>query len=185
MPIVAIRLGVAGLLALAMSAVWALGTTVAASGYDGPTFTYDDSGHVLSDYLVRDAAARTPDGTEGAEVIPRLGSIRVSSRFSARELVAPRSPHIDPGDVANRTPQQIDDLADDAGLIPRGPDPKAGRGAYTDPVTGEQRILCHSGACPPHAHVNDPAGNRLDINGNIVSPESPAAHLPLSTDASP
>jgi len=98
---------------------------------------------------------------------------------------APRSAHIDPGDIANRTPQQIDDLANDAGLIPRGPDPQAGRGAYIDPVTGEQRILCHPGACPPHAHVNDPAGNRLDISGNIVSPESPAAHLPLSTDASP
>ncbi|MCP3886299.1 MAG: hypothetical protein GY700_12655 [Propionibacteriaceae bacterium] len=107
MPNVAIRLGVAGLLALAMSAVWALGTTVAASSYDGPTFTYDDSGHVVSDYMVRDAAARTPDGTEGAEVIPRLGSIRVSSRFSARELVAPSTPSTFRGDL--RSPSQIFD----------------------------------------------------------------------------
>lgn len=102
-----------------------------------------------------------------------------------RSLVASNSPHIDPGDFANRTPQQIDDLANDAGPIPRGPDPQTGRGAYIDPVTGEQKILCHPGACPPHAHVNDPAGNRLDINGNIVSPGSPEAHLPLSTDVSP
>ena len=97
---------------------------------------------------------------------------------------APRSPHINPADVANRTPQQIDDLAKELGLVPRGPNPKAGRGAYVDQVTGEQRILCHSNACPPHAHVNDPAGNRLDIDGNLVPPESPEAHLPISTDPS-
>ncbi len=99
--------------------------------------------------------------------------------------VAPRSPHIDPADVAHHTPQQIDDLATDAGLIPRGPDPQSGLGSYIDPVTGQQRVLCHPGACPPHAHVNDPLGNRLDINGNIVSPESPAAHLPLTTGTTP
>lgn len=32
---------------------------------------------------------------------------------------------------------------------------------------------------PPHAHVNDPSGARLDINGNPVAPESPEAHLPI------
>ncbi|WP_264802637.1 hypothetical protein, partial [Acetobacter fabarum] len=66
-----------------------------------------------------------------------------------------------------------------SGLVPRGPDPMNGRGAYIDPVTGEQRILSHPNADPPHAHVNDPFGTRLDINGNPVEPESPEAHLPI------
>ncbi len=128
---------------------------------------------------------RNEDWVNGETSADRLLGAHGPDLRLAPDLVAPRSPHVDPGDVANRTPQQIDDLANDAGLIPRGPDPQAGRGAYIDPVTGEQRILCHPGACPPHAHVNDPTGTRLDINGNIVSPESPAAHLPLSTEASP
>jgi hypothetical protein len=66
-------------------------------------------------------------------------------------------------------------------LIPKGPDPQGGQGAYIDPVTGEQRILIHpvDPTSGPHAHVNDPSGQRLDINGNVVPPDSPAAHLPL------
>lgn len=31
----------------------------------------------------------------------------------------------------------------------------------------------------PHKHLYDEAGNSLDINGNIVSPKSPDAHIPL------
>lgn len=31
----------------------------------------------------------------------------------------------------------------------------------------------------PHKHLYDEAGNSLDINGNIVSPKSPGAHIPL------
>ena len=31
----------------------------------------------------------------------------------------------------------------------------------------------------PHKHLYDGAGNPLDINGNIVSPKSPDAHIPL------
>ena len=54
-------------------------------------------------------------------------------------------------------------------------------GSYNDPITGEQRILVHptpktGGA---HCHVNDSDGNRVDINGNPVDSDSPAAHLPL------
>ncbi|EGW21445.1 RHS repeat-associated core domain-containing protein [Methylobacter tundripaludum] len=93
------------------------------------------------------------------------------------------SPHIDPKEVAGKTPSQIDQIARDKGLIPTG-DPKSGKGAYIDPVTGKQRVLTHpdpqSGCTGPHCHVNNPAGERLDINGNVVSPESPEAHLPLN-----
>jgi hypothetical protein len=31
----------------------------------------------------------------------------------------------------------------------------------------------------PHQHIYDPAGNPLDINGNIVDYKSPDAHIPL------
>lgn len=89
------------------------------------------------------------------------------------------SPHIDPKDVGGKTPEEIEKLAGDKGLQPKGPDPKGGRGAFVDPVTGEQRVLVHPGGPCPHCHVNNPQGQRLDINGNVVAPESPAAHLPL------
>ncbi|WP_249173912.1 DUF637 domain-containing protein [Burkholderia sp. AU19243] len=94
---------------------------------------------------------------------------------------APESPTIDPADVAGKTPEEIDQHAKDSGLIPKGPNPQGGQGAYVDPVTGEQRILIHPADPCPHCHVNNPSGERLDINGNPVAPESPAAHLPLNT----
>ena len=89
----------------------------------------------------------------------------------------PQSPHINPQELAGKTPAEIGEASRNAGLIPRGPDPDSGQGAYVDPVTGEQRVLIH----PEHAHfhVNNPAGERLDINGQVVAPESLAAHLPL------
>jgi hypothetical protein len=87
------------------------------------------------------------------------------------------SPHIDPQGLAGKTPAEIGQAARDAGLIPRGPDPDSGQGSYVDPVTGKQRILVHPAY--GHFHVNSPAGERLDINGQIVAPESSAAHLPL------
>ena len=90
------------------------------------------------------------------------------------------SPVIDPKDVADKTPDEIDKLARDKGLIPKGPDPKNGIGAYIDPKTGKQRVLCHTNCSNPHGHVNDPDGNRLDINGDHVPPESPDAHLPIN-----
>ncbi len=93
---------------------------------------------------------------------------------------APQSPEINPGEVAGQSPEKIDRIAKDKGLIPKGPNPQAGQGSYTDPVTGKQRILVHPDAdCGPHCHVNDPEGNRLDESGNKVPPESPEAHLPL------
>jgi hypothetical protein len=67
-------------------------------------------------------------------------------------------------------------------LIPKGPDPAHGKGAYVDPVTGKQRVLVHpDGSGGGHAHVNDPSGQRLDASGRPVPPESPNAHLPLGS----
>jgi hypothetical protein len=92
-----------------------------------------------------------------------------------------RSPYINPKSVAGKSPSEIDQLARQKGLTPKGSDPMSGKGAYIDPVTGKQRVLIHPDAsCGPHCHVNNPAGERLNINGQVVPPESPAAHLPLS-----
>jgi hypothetical protein len=52
-----------------------------------------------------------------------------------------------------------------------------GKGAYVDPVTGVQRILIHP--ADREYHVNNPNGERLDINGNVVDAKSLSAHLPL------
>ena len=105
----------------------------------------------------------------------------VGSRLDG--LIFNQSPQIDPKDVAGKTPSEIDRLAREKGLHPKGPDPQGGRGAYIDPVTGQQRILIHPGdqGCTPHCHVNDASGRRLDVSGNVVPPESPPAHLPLRT----
>jgi hypothetical protein len=90
------------------------------------------------------------------------------------------SPHIEPVGVAGKKPDEIDEIARGKGLIPKGPDPKTGRGAYIDPKTGEQRILIHpDGPTGGHIHVNDSDGNRLDITGKHVPVESPEAHLPI------
>ncbi|SPB17148.1 hemagglutinin [Caballeronia novacaledonica] len=89
------------------------------------------------------------------------------------------SPQINPTDVAGKTPQDIAQHATDQGLVPKGPDPMSGKGAYLDPVTGQQRVLIHPDGECPHCHVNDSSGARLDINGNRVPSESPDAHLPL------
>jgi hypothetical protein len=93
---------------------------------------------------------------------------------------AGESPTIDPKDVGGKSAADIEKLAGEKGLEAKGPDPKGGRGSFVDPVTGEQRILIHpDGKGGGHTHVNDASGQRLDINGKPVAPESPAAHLPL------
>jgi hypothetical protein len=89
------------------------------------------------------------------------------------------SPYINPRDLAGKTPAEIGQAARDAGLIQRGPDPENGQGSYLDPVTGEQRVLIHPEF--GHFHVNSPAGDRLDIDGRTVAPESLSAHLPLGS----
>jgi len=92
------------------------------------------------------------------------------------------SPDINPQDVVGKTPEEIDKIAQDAGLIPK-PDSssvKEGKGAYVDPVTGKQRVLIHPNGKPfPHGHVNTPAGDRVNKNGDVVPPESVDAHLPI------
>ncbi len=94
---------------------------------------------------------------------------------------APVSPEIDPRDVAGKKPAEIDALAKEKGLIPKG-DPMSGNGSYVDPVTGQQRVLIHptpKNGDPAHSHVNNPQGERLDIDGNVVPAESKPAHLGL------
>lgn len=92
------------------------------------------------------------------------------------------SPEIDPKDIAGNSPEEIDKIAKDKGLIPKGPNPQEGQGSYIDPVTGKQRILVHPDADGGgHCHVNDCDGNRLDEDGNEVPDESPDAHLPIDT----
>ena len=87
---------------------------------------------------------------------------------------------LEPGDFAGKSPGDIDKVARAKGLIPKGPDPMGGQGAYVDPVTGKQRVLVHpDGSGGGHVHVNDPNGQRLGANGQPVDPDSPDAHLPL------
>jgi RHS repeat-associated protein len=100
----------------------------------------------------------------------------------------PTSPEVKPSDIAGKTPAEIDAIAKEKGLIPKGSNPQAGQGSYIDPVTGKQRVLVHPDAKDPsksHTHVNNPAGERQDIDGNTVAPETPEAHLPLGTAAPP
>lgn len=116
-------------------------------------------------------------------LLPNFGAIARDGRITdPRRLLSERAGpvgHISPSEVAGRTPAQIDARARELGLSPRGPDPAGGRGAYIDPQTGQQRILSHPNATPPHGHLNNPAGQRIDIHGDVVPPESSAAHLPL------
>jgi len=100
----------------------------------------------------------------------------------------PASPEVKPSEIAGKTPGEIDSIAKEKGLAPMGPNPQEGKGSYVDPVTGKQRILVHPDAedsSRSHVHVNNPAGERQDIDGNTVPPESRQAHLPLGTPVSP
>ena len=90
--------------------------------------------------------------------------------------------HLVPSDVYGKTPAEIDARARQIGLIPRGGDPMHDRGSYVDPVTQQERILSHplDKRFGPHGHVNDPQGNRLDMNGKVVGLKTPEAHLPIN-----
>jgi len=128
----------------------------------------------------KQAAAQKAFQQEEAVIKPQDQPVDLAKDGSG---VAGESPQINPAEVAGKTPQQVDEYARSKGLIPKGPDPMAGRGAYVDPVTGEQRILCHPDGAPDgHLHVNDPSGQRLDQSGEPVAPESPDAHLPLGDE---
>ncbi len=130
-------------------------------------------------------------GTHDTEVIKRTYNFEVEDfhtyyvgdeEILVHNMCKPKSPDINPKDIAGKTPSEIDKIATDSGLIRQGPDAKGGRGSFDDPVTGNQRVLVHPNADCPHCHVNNPAGERLDIDGNVVGRESPEAHLPLGED---
>ncbi len=126
---------------------------------------------------VADAA----DHVRDAEKVARVAD-KAEETGKLRGLLPERggpAGHIWPHEVVNKTPVEIDRRARQLGLSPRGPDPAMGRGAYVDPQTGIQRVLSHPEATVPHAHVNDPSGKRIDMHGDHVPSESPAAHLPI------
>ena len=93
-------------------------------------------------------------------------------------------PHVHPSEVVGRTPAEIDALARERGLQPRGPAPMAGRGAYVDPATNSAVVEVHPRdnlGQPPHAHVYNSDGQRLQADGSVApSRESPEAHLPIT-----
>lgn len=66
-------------------------------------------------------------------------------------------------------------------LVPKGPAPMEGKGAYVDPATNSARIEIHPHdnlGQDPHAHVYEPQGQRLAADGTVApSRESKAAHL--------
>jgi hypothetical protein len=138
-------------------------------------------------YGATEALSPTPTTPTGNVVFVSSGAATRSKGLAQRLfavrghfLATEESPLLNPADFAGQTPAEADQLARDSGLISKGPDPMNGRGSYIDPVTGEQRVLIHpDDPAGGHLHVNDPSGQRLDINGNPVNPNSPAAHLPI------
>ncbi len=158
------------------------GPTEAGSGTDTETAEAQASepapaaGTASADYPSMGELARNP-------ALARYESVPETPGEPATEYcpasAAEQPPGINPNEVAGKTPAEIDAIAREKGLILKEPDPMNGKGAYVDPVTGQQRILVHPGEEPPAAHVNDPSGGRLDINGNPLQRTSPTAHLPF------
>ena len=116
----------------------------------------------------------------------RAAGVLGDAAGDARRLIPERAGpvgHISPGEVMNRTPSEIDANARRIGLNPQGPDPAHGRGSYTDPVTGEQRILSQpNDRHGPHGHVNGPDGRRVGPSGTPVGKRTDDAHLPIRRD---
>jgi len=136
------------------------------------------------DRLDEEAREGFPPPGEATPPRPDTGEWGPNGECVRPELRSPEaniSPTLDPSHFAGRSPAEIDSLARSHGLIPRGRDPMNGIGSYIDPITGAQRILSHGNDPEPHMHVNDSNGQRLDINGNPVHPNDPAAHLPIGT----
>ena len=140
---------------------------------------------VESPYAPETAAGPEEATKSAAPITDTQASPRRSTASDTPRRIAsgaPTSPVINPSEVAGKTPAEIDALARERGLIPKGPDPMKGNGAYVDPVTGKQRILINPNEESPHVHVNDSTGNRLDINGNVIDRRSPGAHLQIGVD---
>jgi len=120
------------LVILAMALGGAGTTTVAASthGYGVVVTTpvraepvgtvVEAGGHLRAE---PEEAASPPTSALGAPTTPLARS------------AATNSPHIDPAEIAGKTPAEIDAIARQKGLIPKGPDPASGKGSYLDPVT--------------------------------------------------
>lgn len=131
--------------------------------------------------LAKDSrAARGSTKARSQRLPSRFAFAAVLSRASLDTNTAPRARRRDGRDRTLTNPGRIDKIATGAGLVPKGPNPAGGKGAYVDPVTGKQRVLVHPEGASPHAHVNDPLGNRLGPDGSLVQPESPEAHLPIT-----
>ena len=128
--------------------------------------------------LIAKAIAKAPKAVKAIKEGGKKLLAKIENLFKGKQ-----SPHIDPKKIANKTPEQIDKVATKKGLISKGPDPKKGKGSYVDPKTGKERVLCHPNSCSgPHAHVNNPQGQRLNIEGKIVPKKSSEAHLPIKLD---
>jgi RHS repeat-associated protein len=81
-------------------------------------------------------------GTIGMALIP--GAEEAEGAEAASTLEKLTSPVIHPSEIIGKTPAEIDSISTSKGLIPKGPDPMSGKGAYVDPVTGQQRVLSQS-----------------------------------------
>lgn len=80
-------------------------------------------------------------------------------------------------------PAEIEAHSKAIGLVPKGPEPINGKGAYVDPATNAARIEIHPKdnlGQPPHAHVYNEQGELVAADGSIApTRESTEAHLPL------
>ena len=165
--------------------VWSSAMDAATQWLQTPVSEYDtDTGEQVGTRPRWQAIATNPIAVGAVGAAALLGGEALLAPAGADGAVGAtaNASALNPNDFAGKTASEIDRIAQDSGLLPKGPNPTSGQGAYIDPITGEQRVLIHPESENPHIHVNDPTGARLDINGNIVPPESPSAHLPLGGD---
>ncbi len=102
---------------------------------------------------------------------------------------APTSPDITHDDVADKTREEIQDLAKEKGLKQKGETRPDGQTKWVDPVTGKERIRVDPGhvdkttgkpydnpnASKPHVHVNKPDGKTP-----VRDPKTGDKHIPLN-----
>jgi len=97
---------------------------------------------------------------------------------------AAESPELSEDDLRNKTPEELEQLAEDLGLEPHPTEP----GIFLDPKTGKARIIIHPEGHPhhrpgrsrdPHVHGFRPLGPPLKINKIGDSEAGGDAHFPL------
>ncbi len=143
----------------------------------------------------RALGSRATTVTSGASRLNPLEGVGSFSQPSRSPIIDPSrllmeqggpAGYISPREVVGRTPSEIHARALELGLQPKGYNPAMGKGSYLDPQTKVQRILSHPEGSPgypePHGHVNNPIGQRIDVNGTVVPSESPQAHLPIRSE---